>query len=138
MRTTRTNAVPLWGKEPLSITRRKMSEIHNISEGSIVEVTDMSGGPSTIDGLQVGKDEIIPQLQEGVRFEVRSIKEKVRTNKVIVNLFPVEGQGIPTYKSVSAATYESWPNGCSHGHQFDADGHITHYADKYFDVEVIA
>lgn len=114
-----------------------MTGIHGISEGSIVQVTDVSGGPTTVDGLQVGEDEIIPQLQEGARYEVRSISESVRGKKVTVNLSPVEGQGIPTYKNISAATYPSWPNGCSHGHRFDADGHITHYGDKYFDMEEV-
>jgi len=114
-----------------------MKEIHGISEGSIIQVTDVSGGPTTVDGLQVGADEIISQVQEGIKFEVRSIREKVRGSKVTLTLSPVNGQGVDSWKTVVAATYPSWPNGASHGHQFDADGHTTHYSDKYFDAEVL-
>jgi CRISPR/Cas system-associated protein Cas5 (RAMP superfamily) len=104
-----------------------MDEIHNISEGSIVEVTD----------VETGANEIFDKLQVGVRYEVRSIKDKVRSSRVIVKLSPVDGQDIPSYKSIIAATYESWPNGCSAGLRFDADGHITHFGDKYFDVKEV-
>lgn len=121
-----------------------MKEIHGISEGSIVEVTNVAGSKA-IDqssdewsgNLELGQDEIIPWLQEGVKLEVRKIKEKIRGSKVIVTFSVVKGQDIPYYKSVASCTYESWPNGCSHGCHFDADGITTHFSDKYFDVEVV-
>ena len=114
-----------------------MKEIHGVSEDSIVEVTEVAGGPTVVDGLQVGDDEIFPNLQAGVQYEVRRIKPDIRTSKVTVTLSPVEGQDVPSYKTIVASTYDSWPNGCSYGLRFDADGCCTHYADKFFDVEVI-
>lgn len=102
-----------------------MKEIHNISEGSTVEVTDVEGS------------DIVSWLEEGVTLEVRNIKKAVAGPKVTLTLSVVEGQGIPSYRNVVAATYESWPNGCSDGCQFDADGHITNFGNKYFDMEEV-
>lgn len=120
-----------------------MKEIHGISEGSIVEVTSVAHSKA-IDqsdenwtgNLELGEDEIIPWLKEGVRLEVRRIKESIRGSKITVTMSPVD-EDIPSYQKVVAATYESWPNGVSGGCQFDADGYTTHYSDKYFDVEEV-
>ena len=107
---------------------KEVSQIHGISEGSIVRVTDIEGSDP----------EIVPQLQEGVTFEVRSIGESPGFgSKISVILDPVEGQGIDKWQSVIASTYEGWPNGCSKGLRFDADGHKTKFADKYVDLEVL-
>lgn len=126
------------------MSENKNKTIHGVSEGDKVRVTDVAGSKA-IDqdsdewsgNMELGKDEIIPQVRKGVIFEVRSISRSIRTEKVLVNLYPVEGQDIPTWKSVHAETYESWPNGVSKGMKFDADGHTTHYSDKFFDVEVV-
>ena len=107
---------------------KQVSQIHGISEGSIVRVTD----------VEAGDPEIVSQLQEGVEFEVRTIKQASGFgSKIIVIFHPVEGQGIDSWQNVVASTYENWPNGCSKGLPFDADGHTTKFADKYFDVEVL-
>jgi len=121
-----------------------MKEIHEISEGSIVEVTDVAHSKA-IDqsdenmsgNLELGRDEIIPWLQEGVQLEVRSIREAPGYGSKIIVKFSPTSDDIPSYKCVISSTYESWPNGVSGGCHFDADGYTTHYSDKYFDIQKV-
>jgi hypothetical protein len=111
-----------------------MKEIHNISEGSTVQVTATSSDAF----MGVGSDDIVPWLQEGVTLTVQRIKESSGYgSKIIVKLKPVEGQDIPTWKTLIASTYESWPNGVSDGLPFDADGYTTNYGNKYFDIQEV-
>ena len=115
------------------------NEIHGIQEGSTVKVTKVSGSKA-IDqdseewsgNLELGRDEIITWLKEGIELKVTSIKERNRGNRIIVTFKKVDD-----YRTVVASTYESWPNGASKGLHFDADGYTTHYSDKYFDVRQI-
>jgi len=119
-------------------------EMHGISEGDVVRVTDVSSSKA-IDqssdewsgNLELGQDEIIEWLTEGTVLEVRRIKEPIRGPKYTVVFNASPDDSLPNYRSVVASTYESWPNNASSGYHFDADGHTTHYSDKYFDVALI-
>lgn len=114
----------------------KFSEI---TEGSVVEVTEIAASKAidqTNDNwygnLELGQDEIYEWLQEGVTLEVRSINEKVRTNKVTITMVATDLDG---FKSIVAGTYPSWFDDNNHM-DFDADGHHTNYSSKYFNAEI--
>jgi len=105
-----------------------MSEIHGISEGSIVEVTNVEA-PNAEIGESFG------WITEGLKLEVKNIREKVRGSKVMVTFSVVEGQDVPIWQNVTAGTYTNWPNGVTEGCQFNADGFHSNRFDRFFDVQ---